>query len=210
MTARRIPGLVQALKADGYAHCFAGSADARGVLVGMLSPKGPPTVEASLRAIPANGDTEDATFTHSSWERIHAEIDAHYPGRQIVGWYGTHPGHGLSLFENDRFLHRNFFHHPGQIAVIVDPLAAQEVVYRWNGDDLVEHLRLDCDYDAWEAPSSPTEDVRSLDLAPGHDERAQRPRRPVARLPPLKPESYVYLAAIVVSLGVIIWELLLR
>ena len=54
----------------------------------------------------------------------------------IVGWYHSHPGFGIFLSEHDRFIHRHFFGEPGQIALVIDPLAHVEGLFAWVGHEL--------------------------------------------------------------------------
>jgi hypothetical protein len=53
----------------------------------------------------------------------HAEMDEHYPDKQIVGWYHTHPGMGVFLSSYDAWLHHHFFPEPWQVALVIDPLS---------------------------------------------------------------------------------------
>lgn len=59
-------------------------------------------------------------FTSESWARINVERDQKYPNLQIVGWYHTHPGHGVFLSREDRFIHNNFFAQDFQLALVID------------------------------------------------------------------------------------------
>jgi proteasome lid subunit RPN8/RPN11 len=55
---------------------------------------------------------------------LHAEMDEHYPDKQIVGWYHTHPGMGVFLSPYDTWLHHHFFPEPWQVALVIDPHSA--------------------------------------------------------------------------------------
>jgi proteasome lid subunit RPN8/RPN11 len=61
------------------------------------------------------------TFTQDSLVDLHAEMDEHYPGKQIVGWYHTHPGMGVFLSPYDTWLHYHFFPEPWQVALVIEP-----------------------------------------------------------------------------------------
>jgi proteasome lid subunit RPN8/RPN11 len=61
------------------------------------------------------------TFTQDSLVEIHDEIDLHYKGKKIVGWYHTHPRMGIFLSHYDTWLHKNFFPEPWQVALVVEP-----------------------------------------------------------------------------------------
>lgn len=61
------------------------------------------------------------TFTQDSLVALHAEMDEHFPGKQIVGWYHTHPGMAVFLSPYDTWLHRHFFPEPWQVALVIEP-----------------------------------------------------------------------------------------
>lgn len=76
------------------------------------------------QAIPARYTRKGSvylTFTHDSLVDIHDEIDAHFKGKRIVGWYHTHPKMGIFLSHYDVWLHRHFFPEPWQVALVVEP-----------------------------------------------------------------------------------------
>lgn len=61
------------------------------------------------------------TFTQDTLVDIHAKIDKRYPGKQIVGWYHTHPKMGIFLSHYDTWLHSYFFPEPWQVALVIEP-----------------------------------------------------------------------------------------
>lgn len=237
MTApREIPGLSSALEQDVYAHSF-GSTDHEvgGVLVGTRNPHGPPNVEGSIRAQHAAENVSELTFTQDTWGYIHTAIERDYPWCEIVGWYHTHPGYGLFLSQQDRFIHRNFFQNRGQIALVIDPVAGEEAVYRWSGDEIVEHYRQACaapprTTSGASARRGPTRPASSAPAMPGDDRSITRTTGPdptpgdAAATPrawigfiQINPEtsrptlvSTIYLIAIGLSIGTVVWELFFR
>lgn len=66
------------------------------------------------------GSSTSLTFTPDTWSQIVSEVEDRFPEKRIVGWYHTHPGHGVFLSEPDRFIQNNFFGHGGQLALVVD------------------------------------------------------------------------------------------
>jgi proteasome lid subunit RPN8/RPN11 len=81
-------------------------------------------VETALPARFTKQGSVYLTFTQDSLVNLHAEIDEHHPGKQIVGWYHTHPGMGVFLSPYDTWLHRYFFPEPWQVALVIDPHTA--------------------------------------------------------------------------------------
>ena len=80
-------------------------------------------VRAIIRGAAARAGRAHVTFTHETWNQIHATLDKEYPDLQIVGWYHTHPGFGVEFSAMDRFIHENFFSAPTQVAYLSDPLS---------------------------------------------------------------------------------------
>lgn len=78
-------------------------------------------VEAVLPARFTRQGSIYLTFTQDSLVDLHAEMDEHYPSKQIVGWYHTHPGMGVFLSPYDTWLHDHFFPEPWQVALVIEP-----------------------------------------------------------------------------------------
>lgn len=94
-------------------------------------------VKAAIEARDALGERASVKFTHKSWEHINEVKDRFFPELKIVGWFHTHPGFGIFLSEYDRFIHKNFFNLPWQVAFVADPRAKTEGFFRWFHGELV-------------------------------------------------------------------------
>jgi len=81
-------------------------------------------VEHALPARHTRQGSVYLTFTQDSLVDIHDEIDAHFKGKKIVGWYHTHPRMGIFLSHYDTWLHQHFFPEPWQVALVVEPHSA--------------------------------------------------------------------------------------
>jgi proteasome lid subunit RPN8/RPN11 len=86
-------------------------------------------VEQMIQGEAAAESIGQVTFTAATWQHIQLEMDKHYPDLRIVGWYHTHPGHGVFLSEMDVFLHESFFGLPWQMAVVYDPKSGEEGMF---------------------------------------------------------------------------------
>jgi proteasome lid subunit RPN8/RPN11 len=64
------------------------------------------------------------TFTQDTQVALHAQKEARYPGKDLVGWYHTHPRMSIFLSEYDVWLHENFFPQPYQVALVIEPYSA--------------------------------------------------------------------------------------
>jgi proteasome lid subunit RPN8/RPN11 len=65
------------------------------------------------------------TFTQDTLVTMNDELEKHYPGKQLVGWYHTHPRMAVFLSGYDVFLHQNFFPEPWQVALVMEPHSIQ-------------------------------------------------------------------------------------
>ncbi len=118
------------------------SAEVCGVLVGDVCEDDHGVfidVYATIRGTAAREARAHVTFTHETWNQIHTALDRDYPGRQIVGWYHTHPGFGVEFSAMDRFIQENFFSAKTQVAFLSDPLGS-DVALAFNGDDGIDYL----------------------------------------------------------------------
>jgi proteasome lid subunit RPN8/RPN11 len=78
-------------------------------------------VEQVIEGQASASSAGQVTFTADTWQHIQIMMDKQYPELRIVGWYHTHPGHGIFLSEMDIFLHESFFGLPWQCALVYDP-----------------------------------------------------------------------------------------
>lgn len=61
------------------------------------------------------------SFGPKAWSKLESEMDKFDPEiYELIGWFHTHPGHGLFLSLPDQNIHNNFFKFPFQIAMEID------------------------------------------------------------------------------------------
>lgn len=139
MTGERgVSGYTDRVRNAVYEHVFSSPrSEVGGVLVGIRLGEGHAVLNGSVRADTAQGDLTSLTFTHESWSGIHKAIERDFPGSDIVGWYHSHPGHGIFLSGHDRFIHQNFFSDPACLALVVDPLNGREGLFGWENGQIV-------------------------------------------------------------------------
>lgn len=226
MNAREIPGLNDVLRREVYDHCLSATdREVGGVLIGSMHGGAPPRVEASIAALHASQSAAELTFTQDAWENIHRVLEQEHPSLAIVGWYHTHPGLGVFLSEQDRFIHRNFFQNRSQIALVIDPIAQEEAVFAWAGNDIAEYYRRHTSFappppprrGGWQSGPRFQPMLRAPENEPEPRQGSSTVELPLAAAdrngvpaehPPLT--SLVYLAIVGLSAGVWCWELLLR
>lgn len=72
------------------------------------------------------------TFTHETWDYVHAEHEKRCPDKKIICWQHTHPSYGIFLSNYDLFIHENFFNLPFQIAYVIDPVQNLRGFFQWK------------------------------------------------------------------------------
>jgi proteasome lid subunit RPN8/RPN11 len=82
-------------------------------------------IEAALPARHTRQGSSYLTFTQDSLVAFHDDLDERYPGRELVGWFHTHPRMGIFLSGYDVWLHENFFPEPWQVALVIEPHSSQ-------------------------------------------------------------------------------------
>ncbi len=82
-------------------------------------------IEAALPARHTRQGSAFLTFTQDSLVAIHDDLEKRFPGRELVGWYHTHPRMGVFLSGYDMWLHQNFFPNPWQVALVIEPHSLQ-------------------------------------------------------------------------------------
>lgn len=78
-------------------------------------------IDAAIPALKAAGSSVNLTFDHNTWTDIVNIVDREHEGKKIVGWFHSHPGHGVFLSGYDEFIQTNFFPVDGMVALVVDP-----------------------------------------------------------------------------------------
>ncbi|MBN1429046.1 MAG: Mov34/MPN/PAD-1 family protein [Anaerolineae bacterium] len=92
-------------------------------------------------AIPARFATESRgqlTFTRETWLDLTRQREERHPGKEVVGWYHTHPGLDIFLSEWDLMIHRHFFRREWQVALVVDPHQEAGGFFVWAGEDILD------------------------------------------------------------------------
>jgi proteasome lid subunit RPN8/RPN11 len=125
------PGISVFVTQPAYAYCcLHAESDMRnevgGALVGKWRVDGSTgeqfvVVEAALPARHTRHGSVFLTFTQDSLVAFHNDLDERYPGKELVGWYHTHPRMGVFLSGYDVWLHEHFFPEAWQVALVIEP-----------------------------------------------------------------------------------------
>ncbi len=64
------------------------------------------------------------TFTQDSQLELHNALERDFPGKELVGWFHTHPHMSVFFSGWDEWLHNNFFPEPWHVALVIEPHSA--------------------------------------------------------------------------------------
>lgn len=64
-------------------------------------------------------------FGATAWAKLEEALEQ-MPQLELIGWFHTHPGHGVFLSRPDKNISSNFFSKPYQVAMEIDPLDRPE------------------------------------------------------------------------------------
>lgn len=127
-----------------------------GVLVGNCyrDERGPFIyIEAMIQGEHSDNKVAQVTFTSETWNHIQDEMDQHFSGQRILGWYHTHPGFGIFLSAMDMFIHENFFNEGSQLALVYDPVKGEDGLFVWrDGKAELHQYLIEEDASTFEGP----------------------------------------------------------
>ena len=117
-----------------------------GVLIGEvrvdpMCPRPYIVIQDILPAQYTDSSQTHVTFTQNTLVHLNRELEEHFPGKRIVGWYHTHPRLGVFLSSHDTWLHRNFFNDPTHVALVVDPYFRHAGFFCWQTGGKFDSVR---------------------------------------------------------------------
>ncbi|NLW92736.1 MAG: hypothetical protein GXY34_14205 [Syntrophomonadaceae bacterium] len=82
------------------------------------------------------------TFTHKTWIDINQRLLREHNDKRIIGWFHTHPGHGIFMSRYDLYIHQNYFAGEGQVAVVFDPVHSSAGFFQRRDDRMLQLRRI--------------------------------------------------------------------
>jgi 26S proteasome regulatory subunit N11 len=131
-------------------------------------------IVGSISARYTIGNRVHFRFTPECWQKIFKIQKERYPRTTIVGWYHSHPGHGIFLSGTDLNTQRLCFGKIWQIATVYDPIR-REIGYFYGG----QGKQLSPVYLSSSIP--PSDEETSEPLVPRKIELPQLPEREANR-----------------------------
>ncbi|MCB0836338.1 MAG: hypothetical protein KDE26_03525 [Bacteroidetes bacterium] len=96
-----------------------------GFLLGNYTPVGSKQFDVVINKFvpitPEDNDTYRIEFGTRAWLELD-QIKEEFPNLEVIGWFHTHPGHGLFLSRPDLNIHEGFFQKNYQVAMEMDTM----------------------------------------------------------------------------------------
>ncbi len=77
-------------------------------------------------------------FSGDVWTALNQLCDIQYPDLTIVGWFHSHPNHGIFLSSMDLDVQRKAAYRPWQIAMVYDPQRHEGGIFSWRGTEMAK------------------------------------------------------------------------
>ncbi len=88
-------------------------------------------IDSSLEALHTKAALCELEFTNRTFSSLYEEHQGRFPDKKVLGWYHSHPGHGVFLSDRDIFIHENYFRETYQIALVLDPRRNEGGFFKW-------------------------------------------------------------------------------
>ncbi|MEO8666529.1 MAG: LysM peptidoglycan-binding domain-containing protein [Ignavibacteria bacterium] len=85
-----------------------------------------------------NSSISRLTFTHETWDYINQILEKDFPGKKILGWFHSHPGHTVFLSTYDMFIQENFFNVDHMVAYVYDPTINDRGFFSWANKKIIK------------------------------------------------------------------------
>jgi len=95
-------------------------------------------INGQIIAKHTNSSLSRLTFTHDTWEYINSVLEKDFPGKKILGWFHSHPGHTVFLSTFDVFIQENFFNLEYMVAYVFDPTIKDRGFFFWKDKKIVK------------------------------------------------------------------------
>jgi len=115
-------------------------ADRAGLLVGRLTSDGDGIIitvsdTVELPGVPLRAEPPGLLIALA--DDLRREARSAHAGREIIGWFHTHSGSGVSASEEDAMVHRSLSSLGAGVALIVDPVQHQASFFYMDGEALL-------------------------------------------------------------------------
>ncbi len=93
-------------------------------------------IDACTKAQHTEGSSTRLRFGNDTWLALQEEMESQFAGKQLIGWYHSHPRMSVFFSSYDLFIHKNFFRETWQVGLVVEPERRLGGFFRWRNDDV--------------------------------------------------------------------------
>lgn len=93
-------------------------------------------IDQYLEADYTEGTDVSLTFTHDSWAQLTDQLHGKFYGKQLVGWYHSHPRMNIFLSAHDVIIHQNRFPDNWKCALVIEPEKRMGGFFGWHNGEL--------------------------------------------------------------------------
>lgn len=93
------------------------------------------------------GTAVSLTFTYESWAHVDDKLTGKFYGKELVGWYHSHPRMSIFLSGHDLTVHRERFADPWMVALVLEPHSHLGGFFAWSDGGRIDPNRY---YDFYE------------------------------------------------------------
>lgn len=90
------------------------------------------------------GTAVSLTFTHEAWAHAEDKLTGKFYGKEMLGWYHSHPDMRVFLSDHDLIVHRERFPDPWTVALVLEPGKHLGGFFTWS-DGKIDPNRY-CDF----------------------------------------------------------------
>lgn len=82
----------------------------------------------------SSSDEVSLKLTHETWQQLQADLDGKNRGKQLIGWYHSHPKMSVFLSPMDVKVHTEHFSNKYAVALVIEPekMTGGFFCWRWN------------------------------------------------------------------------------
>jgi proteasome lid subunit RPN8/RPN11 len=93
-------------------------------------------IDQFMQAEYTEGTNVSLSFTVESWAQLDDRLTGKFKGKELIGWYHSHPKMGIFLSGYDLNIHKNRFANQSQVALVMDPVKHEGGFFAWQGDEI--------------------------------------------------------------------------
>jgi len=87
-------------------------------------------ISGNIRQDSANRSIGHYTVSPDEIAASRSELEEYFEGLVVVGWYHSHPGHGVFLSAQDQQIAQSIYNQEWQVSLVIDPIKRKAAYFR--------------------------------------------------------------------------------